>query len=275
MLGKKSSAAFGQDRFVSFKRLGFSPLRIDLPEDQASRFGVIFICFFFKLFEKKWGLIIGRSWGTSRDETVKMISLNWRLWSPCCRAFALQKRHCKPRRREKKTQKEKSSPLRGEYKLTKLSHLSIFFAVHSTLSYRPGSFMQYLCNTSFCQFVIFKARLTALETLKKTSLQQACFFPDSFFLGLSNISDTAAEDYPCLCFLEVVVFLGGFWWDRSCPAGAHEDVKEVQEKHMLLKAKSSPLRIGGTGRGSFPLEFRPRAVSFRDGISCFSHFCIF
>ena len=36
MLGKKSSAAFGQDRFVSFKRLGFSPLRIDLPEDQAS-----------------------------------------------------------------------------------------------------------------------------------------------------------------------------------------------------------------------------------------------
>ena len=34
--------------------------------------------FLLKLRKKNGGPSIGRSWGTSRDETVKMISLNWR-----------------------------------------------------------------------------------------------------------------------------------------------------------------------------------------------------
>jgi len=40
---------------------------------------VFFVDFFVEVEKKKrWFLFIGRPWGTSRDETVKMISLNWR-----------------------------------------------------------------------------------------------------------------------------------------------------------------------------------------------------
>ena len=72
MLGKKKSADFCQDRCVFFERFRMFVVRIDLPEDEASRFGVIFICFFSNFLRKKWDLFIGRSWGTSRDAPVKM-----------------------------------------------------------------------------------------------------------------------------------------------------------------------------------------------------------
>ena len=84
--------------------------------------------------------------------------------------------------------------------------------------------MQYLCNTSFCQFVILKARLTAPGNLKKN---QACnkhvFSPIPFFLVFPTSPTPLQKITPAFVFLKL-----SYFWEVS------GEIEAAQQEHMKM-----------------------------------------
>ena len=133
MLGKKSSAAFGQDRFAWFKRLGFSPQRIDLPEDQASNwwFGwlaCLFCRFFCWSWEKK--TVVSFYWKTlgnfkrwnCKDDFVELEAVKSLLQSFRTAEEALQAAEAR-----KKNAEREVIPFEGRIQTDKIKPLINFF----------------------------------------------------------------------------------------------------------------------------------------------------
>ena len=83
--------------------------------------------------------------------------------------------------------------------------------------------MQYLRNTSFCQFVIFKARLTALETLKKQACNKHVFSPIPFFLVFPTSPTPLRKITPAFVFLKL-----SYFWEVS------GEIEAAQQEHMKM-----------------------------------------